>query len=265
MEGLAFRTQPEPFIQRKRVKHMPTGVAPLRRWVPLINLDKGSAIPRCFVLKLAGELAPSHIRDGFSEGVVLDHILDRETLDADHLVLVNDASRELVLIIPTPISNLSVCFSYLEPCFRTILTAFFLLTEPSLSLSQFLLTLSEVPRIAHVFPIGSDDHALQAKVKPHLLLHYRQVLDILFYQDGHEIASCGVRRDGHGGRLTACRQWPAPHNVQGSIHLGKGQLFPVPLLPLSGIFGGLLPTPTVELWVFCPPFKEITEGFIQVP
>ena len=50
MEGLAFRTQPEPFIQRKRVKHMPTGVAPLRRWVPLINLDKGSPIPHCFVL-----------------------------------------------------------------------------------------------------------------------------------------------------------------------------------------------------------------------
>src|SRR5579864_1411002 len=235
MEGLALGTQPEPFIQRKRVKHMPTGVAPLRRWVPLVDLDKGSAIPRCFVLKLTGELTPSHIADTLSEFRVFHHVLDGQVLDAYGLVLTDNASRELVLIIPSSVSNLGVCFRYLEPCFRPILTAFFLLTKPSLSLSQFLLIRASVARIAHVFPIGSDDHALQAKVKPHLLLHDRQVLDILFDQDGHEIASCGVLRDGHGGRLTAWRQWSAPHNVQGSIHLGKGQLFPVSLKGRSGI------------------------------
>src|SRR5712691_8307464 len=100
---------------------MSTAVTPLRGWVPLVDLDKRTPIPLRLVLKLTRKLTPSHIRDGLSEMVVLDHVLDRETLDADHLVLVNDARRELMLIIPTPISNLGMHLGYLEPGLSTVL------------------------------------------------------------------------------------------------------------------------------------------------
>jgi hypothetical protein len=122
MECLALGTHPEPFIEREGVKHMPTAVTPLRGWIPLVNLDKGSPIPCGFVLQLAGEFTPSHIANTRSQGVVLDHVLDGQTLDADHLVLVNNTGREFLLIIPPSISNLGMDLSNFEPGFVPVVT-----------------------------------------------------------------------------------------------------------------------------------------------
>ena len=226
---------------------MSTAVTPLRRWVPLLNLDQGSPIPRCLVLKLAGKLTPTHIANTLSQGVVLEHVLDLQTLDADRLVLTNNAGRELLLIISPPISYLGVCLSDLEPCLSTVLTPLLLFAEATGSLGQFLLIRACVPWIAHVFPIGSDNHTLQAKIKPHLLLHDRQVLDILFDQDGHEIAPCGVLGDGHGRGLASFGKWATPHNIQRCIHPGERESSSIPLEGGTYVSNGLLPMPAMNL------------------
>ena len=64
---------------------MPTVGTALRRRVPLVDLDKGPSVPLRFVFQLTHQLAPADIADGLGETVVAQHILDRETLDADHL------------------------------------------------------------------------------------------------------------------------------------------------------------------------------------
>ena len=62
--------------------------------VPLVNLDKGSAIPLRFVCELPHQLRPSDIANSFGKGVVLDHILDLQTLDTYNLVFAYDLGRE---------------------------------------------------------------------------------------------------------------------------------------------------------------------------
>ncbi len=87
---------------------MTTVKAPFGGRVPLVNLDKGTPIPRRFVLKLSDKLRPTYVTDGFCQTVVFDHILDLQTLDADDLVFAYGLSRELVLIVSSAIGNLLV-------------------------------------------------------------------------------------------------------------------------------------------------------------
>src|SRR5579864_970744 len=243
---------------------MPTGVTALRGWIPLVNLDECASIPPGFVLKLPSKLTPTHVINRFCKGVILDHVLDLQTLDAYHFVLADNASRELMLIIPTSISNLGVCFSYLEPCLSPILAALFLLGKPTLSLSQLLLIFAEVAWIAHMLPVRGDNHRLQAKIKSYLLVNNGKRLDILFYQDAHKVAISGVLGDGNGGRLCSFGQGTRPHDIQRSIHLGKVKRCTIPLESRGGVFCRLLPMPTMEFGILSTPFKEVLEGFLQV-
>src|SRR6184192_3997285 len=96
MSYAAFGACPVTNIKCQGVENMTTIETALRGRIPLVNLDKGTSIPLSFVFELSHKLAPSHIRDGLSETVVFDHILDLKTLDAYDLVLTYDLGRELV-------------------------------------------------------------------------------------------------------------------------------------------------------------------------
>src|SRR6266568_6015505 len=79
---------------------MTTNGARFRRGIPLVYFDQRAFIPCRFVLQLSEELAPSHISYGLGKCRVLHHILDRQALDADHLVLADQTCGEFVLIVP---------------------------------------------------------------------------------------------------------------------------------------------------------------------
>src|SRR5690348_13187833 len=111
---------------------MLTGTTRLTRRVPAINLNESAPVPTGLVLQLAHKLAPSHVVDGFSERMVLDHILDCQTLDTDHLVFVNNATGELVLVIPPSVSDTRVDASNFEASFCPVLAALLLLGQSSL-------------------------------------------------------------------------------------------------------------------------------------
>jgi hypothetical protein len=95
-----------------------------RRWAPPINLDQGASIPLGFVFQLTDELTPSHITDRFCQAVVFDHILDGQTLEANHLVFVNDAGRELLLVVFSTVIDPSVNTCYFETGFVPVLRPF---------------------------------------------------------------------------------------------------------------------------------------------
>src|SRR5713101_3860006 len=243
---------------------MSTGVTTLGGWIPLVNLDKGSTIPLCFVLQLAGKFTPTHIANTLSKGVVLDHVLDLQTLDADHLVLVNNAGRELMLIVSTPISYLGVCLSNLETSLGAVLGALFLLGMSSLSLGKLLLILAEVPWIAHMLTVTRDDHTLQAKVKPYLLGDDGKRCNILFYQDGNEVATCGILGHCHSGGLSIFRKRATPDNIQGGIHLGKRERVSIPLEGSTYVSSGLLPLLAMKRGVLSPSFKEVEKRLVEM-
>src|SRR2546425_7147171 len=174
----------------------------LRGWVPLVNLDKGTSIPLRFVFELPHKLRPSDIRDGLSKAVVLDHVLDLQTLNAYDLVFTYDLGREFVLIVPSSISYPGMDTSNLELCLPTILATFFLLCMLSLSLCQFLFILDKELRITVSMSITGYHHRLQAQIKPYLLIDDRQMLDIFFNQNGDKVAISTIFGDSNGSGLT---------------------------------------------------------------
>ena len=113
---------------------MPTVEAPLRGRVPAIDLDERASVPPGLVVQLAHELAPSHVADTLGERVVLAHVLDREALDAHHLVFADDAARELVLVVPSPVGNACMEAGDLEPRPGSVTAALLLFSEPPLRL-----------------------------------------------------------------------------------------------------------------------------------
>ena len=67
MGNATFGTCPEADIKWKRVENMPTIETAFRRRVELVNLAKGSSVPRCFVLKLSDKFRPTYITDSLSK------------------------------------------------------------------------------------------------------------------------------------------------------------------------------------------------------
>jgi hypothetical protein len=131
---------------------MSTVGTPLRRRVPLVNLDEHPPIPCCFLLQLSDELAPAHITNGLCQAVILDHIHNLKTLDADGLVFTNQPRRELMLIVPSSVYNLGMDTGNLESCLGPVLASLLLRSQAFLSLGKFLLNLAEVLGIADLLP-----------------------------------------------------------------------------------------------------------------
>ena len=69
---------------------------------------EGASVPLAFLFKLTDKLTPSNIGDRFGEAVIFDQILDSQTLDADHLVFVDNGSRELVLVVSSSVVDTSM-------------------------------------------------------------------------------------------------------------------------------------------------------------
>ena len=243
---------------------MSTVKAAFGRGVPLVNLDNATSIPCSFVLKLSDQFRPTDVTDGFRQRVVLDHVLDLQTLDAYDLVFAYDASRELMLIVSPAICNLLVDASNLETSLVSILRALFRASVLPLSLRQFLLILVEELGVSMRAPIGCDDHRLQAQVKPNRLRGDFQGLDVLFYQDGDKVAVSFIFGDGDAAWLTSIGQGTMPRDFKRSIHLGQGEMMPIPGKGVACIGGSLLVTFLFEGGIVSSPFKEVAKGFIKM-
>ena len=243
---------------------MTTVKAPFGGWIPLVNLDDGSSIPLCFVLQLPAQFTPSYIRDGFSQAVVFDHILDLQTLEAYDLVFAYDASRELVVIVSPSIGYLLMDARNLETGFYAVLGTFFLLGMTTLRFCQLLFILGEEFGVAIGVTIRGDDHRLQAQVKPNRRRCDFQWLDILFYQDGDKVAFSFIFGDGDAAWLASVRQWAVPRDVKRGIHFCQRKSLALPDEGIARVYGGLLVALLFEGGIVCPSIKEVTKGFIQI-
>src|SRR6266516_3724315 len=211
---------------------MSTVKAAFGRWVPLVHLDNATSIPCRFVLKLSDQFRPTDVTDGFRQTVVLDHVLDLQTLDADDLVFAYDASRELMLVVPSPICHLFLDASHLQTSFCTVLRTFFLFCMTTLCFCQLLCLFGEELGIAVGLPIRGVDHRLQAQIQPnHLRIHF-QWLDLFFCQDGDKIAVSFILGDRDAAGLASIRQGTMPHHGKRGLHLRQRES--LASLPIPG-------------------------------
>jgi hypothetical protein len=244
---------------------MPTVGTAFGRRVPPVDLDEGAPIPPGFVLQLAHELAPSDITDTLRQRVVPDQIFDGQTLDADHLVLADDATRELVLVIQSAVGDTGVDPGHFETSLSHVLTAFLLLCQPSLRLCQFLLISVEEFGVAHAFPRRKHHHRGESQIEPDRLVNVRERLDVLLHQDRDEVAVGLVTGDGHGRRFATLGKRTAPADSQRLLHLGQGKARAIPGEGRGGVFSGLYLVFLLEDGVVRPTLEEVAEGATEMP
>jgi hypothetical protein len=105
MADATIRAAPLAHLQRQCVVDVSAGMAPLRTGVPAINPDQRAPIPVRFVLQLPDQLAPPHVADTRRQRGMTDDVLDGQRLYTDHLVLANQARRQLVQAIKALVGN----------------------------------------------------------------------------------------------------------------------------------------------------------------
>lgn len=237
----------------------------LRRRIPAVDFDQGSSVPLGFVFQLPDQFGPSYIRDGFSKLVIFDHILNSQALDANHLVFVNNARRELMLVISSPILDTSMNTGNFETGFVPVLRSLLFLGMPTLGFCQPLLILSKIAGIADTFTRGKSNHRLNAKIETNHFVDHRQGLHILLYQDRDKIAVGTILGDGDRTGLSILGERSMPVDIQGSIHFCQSQCGPIPLQSVSGVGSRLRMLLFLERGVFGTSLKEVLETFVQVP
>ena len=85
----------------------------------------------------------------FANAVVLDHVLDGQTLHADHLVFVDDACTELVLVVSSPVIDTRMDLGHLLRAFFGSCRPFFFLACRSLGFCQSLLIFGIIAWVAN--------------------------------------------------------------------------------------------------------------------
>ena len=239
-------------------------VTGFRRGVPTVNFDQRPTIPGSLIFQLTDELTPSCITDGLSQTVIFEHALDSETLDANHLVFVDDASRDLVLVVTSAIIDAGMDSGDFQACLLPVLGTFHLFRKLPLGFCQLLLVFSEIVRIANRLTAGERHHRLNAKIDANHLGDDWQSFNVVLYQNGDEVAICAVLRNGDTGRSGSFGQGPVPVDVQRPIQFCQRQHGSIPLEGIGGVGGGLSVLFSLECRVFGTPFKEIDKGAIQV-
>lgn len=134
--------------------------------VPPINLDHGAPVPGGLVLQLAYKLAPADISDGFGKARMLHHVLDRQALTADRLVLTDQLGGELVLVVSSSIGNARMDPGDFAPRLLAVLRALFLAGMPPLGLRQLLLITGKIAGIVEGLASRGDNHRLEPQVDP---------------------------------------------------------------------------------------------------
>jgi len=185
---------------------MPADRAALRRRVPLVNRHDSPPIPGGLVLKLPDQFTPAHVGYRFGKAVIFEQVLDTEAFHAQHLVFVNQARGQFVQEILPAVSNPSVNTGYSSAGFLPVFRALLFAGKRTLRLSQLLFILGKELSIARLFTRREGDGIVQAQINPYRLRGNGQRLEVLFHQEGGEIAPSGISGDGDGGRPGALGQ-----------------------------------------------------------
>src|SRR5579885_2661649 len=166
MDSATFGTGPLPNIQRERVKEMPAGMTAFGTGIELVNRHDSAAIPGRFVLQLPDEFSPAHVGYRFCQAMMLHHVLHRQRLDTDHLVVADESRRQLVQKITASIGYAGMDTSHLTPRLLSILGTFVLARMGTLGTRQALFIFGKVAFVASLFPRRERHHVMQAQINP---------------------------------------------------------------------------------------------------
>src|SRR5260370_1778484 len=264
MPDAALRADPFTHIKREVFYHMFAVMAHFAGRIPTVNLDEGSSIPLALILQLADKLAPSHIDYCFCQTVILYHILDGQTLHANHLVFVHNSCRKFVLVVSSTVLDTSMHACYFPSCFLPVLGAFLCPGMPMLDFCESLLVFCIVAWVAHSFASGEDHHRFESQVQPNLCIDWHQRFDLFFNQHRDKVAIGTVFGDGDRTGLASFGECSVEGERKRLIHLGKREFTIFPGESIGGIGCRLVAMPLLEGGILGSPLEEILVGTVQM-
>ena len=233
--------------------------------VPTINFDESSSVPLAFIGELTDEFSPSHITHCFRQAVIFNHVLDCQTLYANHLVFVDDARREFVLVVSSSVRDTSMHTSYFETGLVSVLGTLLFLRVSALGLCQAFFILCIVAGIAYGLTSRENDHRRETQIQPNMRIGDRKRFHLLLNQQGDKIAVCAIFGDRDRAWIASFGQIAMEGDCQRLAHLGKGKLLILPLEGVRGIGGRLSMVLVLESRILSSPLEEVDEGLLQVP
>ena len=155
-------------------------------------------------LRLIGELSekftPCGIPDALRQLMIFHHILGREALHADDVILPHNLSRELLLVVPSHVSNMLLKTGDPQASLLTVLASLLLSGKLPLKASELLLTLGEILGVFVFISIAGDNEIFDAEVQTNgCSCGFPEFLRDVLTVDRYEVFTTGFSGYGSGG------------------------------------------------------------------
>ena len=173
------------------------------------NLTRRKELPDsddylCVALRLIGELpeefTPCGVPDAHCQLMIFHHILGREAFHADDVILPHNLGRELLLVVPSHVSDMLLKTGNPQASLLTIPASLLLSGKQPLKASELLLTLGEVLGVCIFISIAGDNEIFDTEVQTDgcscgLPTFLWDILTV----DGYKVFPTGFSGNGSGG------------------------------------------------------------------
>ena len=155
-------------------------------------------------LRLIGELSekftPCGIPDALRQLMIFHHILGREALHADDVILPHNLSRELLLVVPSHVGNMLLKTGDPQASLLTVPASLLLSGKLPLKASELLLTLGEILGVFVFISIAGDNEIFDAEVQTNgCSCGFPEFLRDILAVDRYEVFTTGFSGYGSGG------------------------------------------------------------------
>ena len=164
-----FRAVPLSLIKRQFIDNVTTISAALATRKPSVNFYQCPTIPLALVFQLTNQFRPACISNCLSQFMVLHHVLHRQILDGNRLVLAHQSSGQLVKKIFTSICDSCLNSSNFTSSLLSIIRAFDSARKCFLSLLQLMSKAFEVFGVSNLFPLTSSNKRSDSRIRTPLI------------------------------------------------------------------------------------------------
>lgn len=216
MMSTAVRARPCTISQCQCMSGRPTCAAGFGRWIKPTDLNRHPSIPRRFVVQLTEKLSPAGIGDGTAVALCPQHTFNRQCLNRDHLVFVDQSTRQLMQEVLSSVANGSMGARLFQLGLRPISGAFLFVRQTALLSNQTLLAFGQMARVGTLLSGAEDSKVCQPEIDAHRTATAQR------FDGGRNTASdvpTPVRFPNHRDRARFSRKDTRPHHGQRLSHL----------------------------------------------
>ena len=139
--------------------------ANLARREELPNSDDYLSVALRLIGELPEKFSPCGVSDALRQLMIFHHILGREALHADDVILPHNLSRELLLVVPSHVSNMLLKTGDPQASLLAVPASLLLSGKLPLKASELLLTLGEVLGVFVFISIAGDNEIFDTEVQ----------------------------------------------------------------------------------------------------